>query len=145
MAFKANKVITGSKGQLYIDGILWADVKSVEAISTINRESVQMAGSYDEDSKVTSISSEGSFVIHKVYSREIDFINAFKKGIDKRFSLYVVLDDPDAYGRESTRIDNCWLNEITVAQFEVGAMLEREFPFGYTLDSVDQQESIAVQ
>lgn len=145
MALAGNKQITGSFGQLFLDGTLMADVSSIEAKSTINRETVQMAGSLDEDSKITSISSEGSFVVKKVYSREIDFINAFKEGRDKRFSLYVVLDDPDAFGRESTRIDNCWLNEVTVAQFELGAVLEREFPFGYTLGSVEQQESIPNQ
>ena len=139
------RLVSGTKCHLYVDGNLWAEVKSYEAKTTINRETVQMAGSYDEDSKITSYSSEGSIVVNKVFGRESDFINAFKQGIDKRFQLFSVKDDPDAYGRESTRLTNCWLNEITVDQWEVGTILEREFPFGYTLEDVELPEIIPVQ
>lgn len=136
------KVISGSKGSIYIDGRLWAEVKSIESKATINRETVQMANSYDEDTKMMSIACEGSFVVHKVYSREREFIEALINGIDKRFQLFVTLDDKDAFGRESVRLDNCWLNEITIAQFEVGTILEREFPFGHTISGVGYEESI---
>ena len=136
------RVISGSKGSIWIDGELWAEVKSIESKATINRETVQMANSYDEDTKMMSIACEGSFVIHKVYSREKAFIEALKNGIDKRFQLFVTLDDKDAFGRESIKLDNCWLNEITIAQFEVGTILEREFPFGHTMSGVGIEESI---
>lgn len=136
------RVISGSKGSIWIDGEKWAEVKSIESKATINRETVQMANSYDEDTKMMSIACEGSFVIHKVYSREKAFIEALKNGIDKRFQLFVTLDDKDAFGRESIKLDNCWLNEITIAQFEVGTILEREFPFGHTMSGVGIEESI---
>jgi len=138
------RVISGSKGQLWMNGNLWAEVKSVESKATINRETIQMAGSYDEDSKITSIACEGSIVINKIYSREQEFINEFKEGKDNRFQLFVTLDDPDAYGRESVQMDNCWFNEITIAQFEVGTVLEREFPFGHTFSDIKYPEFIPV-
>lgn len=134
--------IAGSKGQLWMNGNLWAETKSVESKATINRETIQMAGSYDEDSKITSISCEGSIVINKIFSREQEFIEEFKNGKDVRFQLFVTLDDPDAYGRESVQLDNCWFNEITVAQFEVGTVLEREFPFGHTYSDIKFPEYI---
>lgn len=139
---RGNRVISGSKGFIWIDGQKWAEVKSVESKASINREDVQMAGDYGVDTKMMSITCEGSFIIHKVYSRERAFIEAFKNGQDKRFQLFVTLDDPDAYGRESVRIDNCYLTEITIAQFEAGTILEREFPFGHRIDDVNYEESI---
>lgn len=139
---RGNKVISGSKGSLWLDGKLMAEVKSIESVATINRETVQMAGKNDEDSKITSIACEGSFVMHKVYSTEKEFVDSFKSGIDKRFQLFVTLDDPDSYGRESVQLDNCWLNEITIAQFEVGSILEREFPFGHTFSDIKYSEVI---
>lgn len=142
---KGKNVISGSKGKLWLNGKLLAEVISVESKVTINREAVMMAGSYDEDSKITSMSCEGSFVLHKVYSTEKDFIESFQKGEDVRFQLYVTLDDPDAFGRESVQLDNCFLNEITIAQFESGSILEREYPFGHTLSDVKYSETIAAR
>lgn len=138
------RVVSGSMGQLWLNGNLLAEVKSIETKATINRETVQMAGSYDEDSKITSIACEGTFTVNKVYTREKDFVDDFKNAVDKRFQLFVTLNDPDAYGRESVQLDNCWLNELTIAQFEAGSLLEREFPFGHTFSDVTYPESIEV-
>lgn len=136
------KVITGAMGKLWYNGNLLAEVKKVETKAKFNRDKVQMAGSYDEDSKVTSVSCEGSFVINKVYSREADFIKTFQSGVDTRFQLYITLDDPDSYGRESIQLDNCWFTELTIAEFEVGKVLEREFPFGHTFSDIKFPETI---
>ena len=139
------RVISGSKANMWLNGRLYAEVKSVESKASINRETVQMANSYDEDSKMTSIGCEGSFVVNKVYSTEREFVEELQKGNDTRFQLYVTLNDPDSFGRESVQLDNCWLNEITIAQFEVGTILEREFPFGHTFSDVKYAESITPQ
>lgn len=139
------KVISGSMGKLWLNSKLIAEVKSIESKATINRETVLQGGSYDEDSKITSVSCAGSFVIHKVFTREAEFINALKKGVDTRFTLFVTLDDPQAYGKETVKLDNCWFTELTVAQFEVGSILEREFPFGHTLSGIDNAEGISVR
>jgi len=139
------KIISGSKANMWLNGKLMAEVKSVESKASINRETIQMAGSYDEDSKITSIGCEGSFVVNKVYTTEKDFVESFQKGVDTRFQLYVTLNDPDSFGRESTQLDNCWLNEVTIAQFEVGSILQREFPFGHTFSDIKYAESITAQ
>lgn len=144
-AIQGQKVISGSKANMWLNGKLVAEVKSVESKATINRETVQMAGSYDEDSKITSIACEGSFVVNKIFTSEKEFVEGFQKGIDTRFQLFVTLNDPDSFGRESTQLDNCWLNEVTIAQFEVGTLLEREFPFGHTFSDIKYPESIAVR
>lgn len=136
------RVISGGSGQLWLNGQLYAEAKSIESKATINRETVQMAGSFDEDSKITSVSCEGSFILNKVFTREKDFIEAMQNGKDTRFQLYVTLDDKDAYGRESVQLDNCWFTEITIAQFEVGSILEREFPFGHTFSDIKYPEFI---
>lgn len=136
------RVISGSKGQLWLNGDLLAEVKSIESKATINRDTVMMGGSYDEDSKVTSIGCEGSLVINKVFTREREFVEKLQQGKDERFQLFVTLDDPDAYGRETVQLENCWFNEVTIAQFEVGTILEREFPFGHTFSDIKYPESI---
>lgn len=136
------RVVSGSKGILCLNGLRYAEVKSVESKASINRDTVQMGGDYDEDSKITSISCEGSFVIHKVFTREKEFVEALQKGDDPRFQLFVDLDDPQSYGKETIQIDNCWFNEITLIQFEVGSILEREFPFGHTFSTANYLNSI---
>lgn len=142
------RVINGSFGQLWWDGDLVFEVSSYNAEVTANREKVQFAGSLDEDSKITSLTGEGSFKIKKVFSRGINkLLNAWKAGQDPRSQLIGKLADKDTKGRASERsvIDNVWFNKLTLMEFENGKLLEREFPFGFTPSDADFPDTIPVQ
>lgn len=59
--------ISGTWGKLWWDGTLIAEVLSFEAKVTANREEIQFGMS--KDSKITSLSGEGTVKLGKVYSR----------------------------------------------------------------------------
>lgn len=140
--------INGSFGQIWWDGELVFELSSFNAEITANRDKVQMAGSLDEDSKITSLSGEGSMKIKKVFSRGIKrLLNAWKAGEDPRSQLVGKLADPDTKGKASERvvINNVWFTKLTLMDFEAGKLLEQEFPFGFTPGDVDFPDTIPIQ
>lgn len=143
-----NRVINGAFGQLWWDGDLVFEVSSFNAKITANREKVQMAGTLDEDSKITSLTGAGTFKVKKVFSRGLaSLLASWKAGEDPRSLLAGKLKDPDTLngGAERVTIDNVWFNELTLMDFEGGKVGEQEYPFGFTPSDVDYPDTIPVQ
>lgn len=137
--------LNGKHAKLWWDGELIFEVENFETKAVANREEVSMIGSMDVDSKVMSITGEGSMTLKHVYSRGVrKLLDAWKKGIDPRSTLTGLKDDPDAVGGQKERItiNNVWFNEVTLLSFESGALGTREYPFGFTVSDVDIQETI---
>lgn len=140
-----NRIINGTFGTIWFDGEEVFEIESFEAKVTFEREGVTFAGSLDEDSKITGQSGEGSFVVKRVFSRGLaKFIQMTKDGKDVRSQLIGKLKDPDTLGGQAERvsINNVWFNEFTLMEFEMGANLETEFPFGFTPSSVELIDEI---
>lgn len=144
---QGTRVINGTYGKLWWDGLLVFEVKSFESKVTAKREPVTMAGSMGEDTKLVGTSGKGSFVVNKVYSRGTKaMLAAWKAGQDVRPMLKVQLADPDTKdgGRESATLANTWFDELTLAQFETGKVLERTYSFGFNPDDVVINDEIPV-
>nr|WP_303815414.1 phage tail tube protein [Selenomonas ruminantium] len=98
-----------------------------------DREDVLIGNS--KDSKIVSLTGEGSFTIKSVINRNINkYLEEWKNGHDPRANLVGLIDDPDAVDEQKERcsIDNVWFNELTLMNFEKGQVVEKEFPFGFT-------------
>ncbi|EGT4836528.1 TPA: phage tail tube protein [Clostridioides difficile] len=141
-----SRQISGTWGKLWLDGSLIAEVLSFEAKVTANREEVQYGMS--KDSKITSLSGEGTIKLGKVYSRgKKKLLEAWKNGEDPRSTITSKLKDPGTLGKQSeaTTINNVWFNELALAQFEKGGKIEEELSFGFTpndADVIDEIEEI---
>lgn len=141
---QGRNVLNGKNAKLYWDGELVLEVETFESKVVANREEVPMIGNMDIDSKLISLTGEGNLTVKKVFSRGMKkLLDAWKKGRDPRSTLSGLLDDPDAIGgqKERVTISNVWFNELTLMQFEAG-QLKRNYPFGFTVSSVDIQEEI---
>lgn len=139
--------IMGNHATLWWDDEEVFEVESFEAKVTIDRESVTFVGSLDEDSKIKGMKGEGKFKIKHVYNRGLrKLLEAFKKGEDVRSKLITKLQDPDTKGGQAERIaiNNCWFNELTLGEFEIGKKLEREFSFGFTVGSAEIIDEITM-
>lgn len=137
--------VNGRLGSVWWDGEQLFDVEEFEAKAKINRENVDMIGTLDVDSKITSIEGEGTLKLKKVYSRGIKkVLDAYKKGKDVRSQLIGKLADPDAYGTERVVIGNVWFNEVTIMQIKKEILTE-DLPFGFTISSVSYPDLINAQ
>ena len=119
------------------------EIAKFEAKVTADREDVLIGNS--KDSKITSLTGEGSFTIKSVINRNINrYLEEWKNGHDPRATLVGLIDDPDAVEGQKERciLDNVWFNELLLMSFEKGQVVEKEFPFGFTPEDASFVETV---
>ena len=128
----AKRVISGTWGEVWLDGEYVAEAYKHQAKLGFTREKVAMAGKLIPGQKLTSIEPTGSMGMHKVNSRMAIKISAeIKAGRDPRFTFISKLDDPDAYGAERIAYSGVAFDDLTLADWEVGVLGKIECPFTY--------------
>ena len=138
---RGNKTLSGTWGELWINGEKIFEFSKIEMKVTANREDVQLG--IDVDSKITGLKGEGSYTVKKVYTRAKEILENWKKGMDVRAEVIAKLADPDAVGGQIERwaCDNVWHNELPVVNWEKGGIVEEETSIGFTpsdLQNLDQ-------
>ena len=133
MALDTRKVINGTHGSLWINDQEISEVKSFQVKAEFQKEEVKIAGQMATDTKYMGYSVKGSLSLHKVNSRMIRFIsNSIKAGKEPRFTLIGKLADPDADGVERIVVKNVSFDDLTLMDWEVGAIGQSEHPFTAT-------------
>ena len=133
MALDTRKVINGTHGSLWINDQEVSEVKSFQVKAEFQKEEVKIAGQMATDTKYMGYSVKGSLSLHKVNSRMIRFIsNSIKAGKEPRFTLIGKLADPDADGVERIVVKNVSFDDLTLMDWEVGAIGQSEHPFTAT-------------
>lgn len=126
------RVLNGAYGVLRIDNVDVAEVTAVSVDLTFDREDVQWG--LGKDSKVTSVTGEGTLTLDKVFSRFTKQFEEIKKGKDVRFDLYLKEADPDSVNGqiETFSITGAWLNSFGLG-FEKQTKGSREYSFGFNV------------
>ena len=132
MSIRGNKVLSGTWGEIWVDGVPIIEFKKIEAKVSANREEVQMG--IDIDSKMTGLKGEISITINKTYSNYNDVMKHYVQGKDVRSPVIAKLADPDAVDAQQERwsFDNVWWNDIPLFVAEKGALIEEELTGGFT-------------
>lgn len=141
--YRGRRRWNGNHGKLWWDGKLIFEISQFEAKVTADRDDVIIGNS--KDSKVVSLTGEGSFTVKKVINRNVSYLlEEWKAGRDPRCTLVGLLEDPDMVDAQKERvaIDNVWFNEITLMAFEKGAVVEQEYPFGFTPEDAEFVEQV---
>lgn len=137
----ASRVMSGTWGQIWVDGELWAEISAFQAKLSYTKEDQQFAGQMAVDTKITNVKGTGSVTIKKVYTRTGGNSDAVMQGIDVRHTIIGKLADPSAYGAERVALKNVSFDEDTLMDFRVGSTQEISLPFTFTerewLDRVD--------
>lgn len=130
---RATRVISGTWGELWLDGDKVAECYGFQAKVAFNKEDIAMCGRMSTDKKVTSITCTGSLRMHKVTSRMARAIGEnIRNGRDVRFTLVSKLKDPDAYGAERVALKNVSFDDLTLADWEAKSVGRVEAPFSFT-------------
>ena len=133
MAIDERKIINGTHGTVFLDGEEVAEVKAFQAKLEFQKEEVKIAGKMATGTKYMGYSGKGSLALHKVNSRMIKAIgNQIKEGKEPRFTVIGKLADPDSDGVERIAINNVSFDDLTLFDFEVGALGQAECPFTFT-------------
>lgn len=139
MATVQNKIIRGSFGRLWINGLQVAQVKSFELKATLNYEEVDVNGDLAKKQRYTGYSLAGTMVCHKINSYNTTLVNSgIKDGQLPEIKFVATLADPDSEGSESIEVYDVTFDEITLMHFENASVEEESIPFkagGYDLIS----------
>ncbi|WP_028547038.1 phage tail tube protein [Paenibacillus taiwanensis] len=132
-AFHGEKVMSGTFGEVWLDGKLVAEALSMEAKIEIEKEDVPLAGKFATDSKFMGYKGSGTLKMHKANSRMITLLSdQIKKGINPRFMIMSKLKDPAADGGEVITIKDACFNDLSLVNWELKKKGEIEAPFTFT-------------
>lgn len=93
MAMLDQRVISGTWGEVWVDGELWAELSGFQAKFAFNKTDVNQCGEMAVGSKVTSIKGTGSISVNKVFTRNVSRADELMKGRDIRATIVGKLAD----------------------------------------------------
>jgi hypothetical protein len=129
---KQNRILTGSSGNVWMNGKLLAQVKSVEAKITGNFEDVEVVGDYATHYAYAGWSGEGTVVLQKIDSTVLTLLaDAYKAGKMPEVKIVTKLKDQDTGKSERAAISEISFTEFMLAKFEKKALIEEELPFKF--------------
>ncbi len=129
---KTNQIIRGTFGRVWIDGELFANVKSFEAKLTLNYEEVDLSNDLGKHQRYMGYTGEGTMVLHKVNSKILaKLTKGIKSGELPEISIVGKLEDPTALGAERISFTEVTIDEVTAMKFENAAIGEEEVPFKF--------------
>lgn len=138
-----NRIISGTHGKVFIDGVCIAECSACQAKITANKDTVQMAGNMMQDTKVSSVKGTGSLTLYKVFSRFAEYAKSILEGKDLRATIISAVEDPDAYGFERVMLLDVSFDEYALQNWETGKAQSDTVPF--TFGGYQNVDTIAVR
>ena len=132
MSIPASRVISGTWGQVWVNGDLWAELSGFQAKLNYNKSEIAMCGVMATDAKITNVKGTGSITVHKVYSRNAGLSDTILEGHDVRATIMAKLADPDAFGYERVALYTVSFDDETIMDFQAGKPGETTHPFTFT-------------
>ena len=138
---KANEVINGTWGEVWINDELVDEIKAFQAKYEFDKEEVNIAGDMFTHYKVIGYNGSGSMTLNKTNSRMIKMLIEYvKEGLEPEITIVGKLADPGNEGSERISLSEVSFDDLTLFDFEVKALGEVECPFTFTecavLDSI---------
>ena len=134
---KANEVINGTWGEVWINDELVDEIKAFQAKYEFDKEEVNIAGDMFTHYKVIGYNGSGSMTLNKTNSRMIKMLIEYvKEGLEPEITIVGKLADHGNEGSERISLSEVSFDDLTLFDFEVKALGEVECPFTFTECSV---------
>lgn len=126
-----NQILRGQFGKVWIDGELYANVKSFEAKISLKYEAVDINGEMGVHQRLVGFEGAGTLVLHKIDSRVAQKIaGKIKNGSVPDIKIVSKLTDPDVNGAERIELTGVTLDELAHG-FENKKVQEESYPFKF--------------
>ena len=126
-----NQILRGQFGKVWIDGELYANVKSFEAKISLKYEAVDINGEMGLHKWLFVFDGAGRFVLQKIDSRVAKNIAGnIKNGSVPDIKIVSKLTDPDVNGAERIELTGVTLDELAHS-FENKKVQEESYPFKF--------------
>lgn len=128
-----NRVLTGSTGNVWVNGQLLATLKGIELKVTGNFEEQNFCGDFATHSRYTGWNGEGSVKFGKVDSTVIKLVaDGYKTGNMPEIKIITKLTDKATGKSERAAVSNIVLTEFFLAKFEAKALIDEEVPLKFS-------------
>lgn len=127
----AKRVISGSWGEVWLDGRKVAECSAFQAKVARNKEKLNFCGKFMSDTKATSADGTGSMTIYHVDSAHLMEESGIQNGVDRRYTLVAKLRDPDSWGAERVAVYGVSFDDMTLADWKAATTgsITRAFTF----------------
>ena len=141
---QANRTLSGSFAQVWVDGALIAELDAITVSVKMQRKAVQIG--MDVDSKITGYSGSGTMRLKQVYTRFYEVLEQARKGLDKRCTITTALKDPDAAGAQEERyaIGGVAFTELPFMNYKMGEVNQQKLPFRFRPSDLQCLDAIGV-
>lgn len=132
-AFNAQQVMSGTQGEVWIDGEYMAEVTAFNAKITLTKEEVNQVKKTFKQYKITGAEGKGKIKMNHVESFFIKkCAENIKVGRQTVCTIMSKLDDPDAVGTEQIIIRDATFDSLTLVDWEAKKLVEDEYDFTFT-------------
>ncbi len=128
----AKRVISGTYGEVWVDGEKIAECTACQGKVSKNKETINLCGQFMTDTKATSGSGTGSLTLYHVDSGFLQRSRDVQDGVDRRFTIVSKLRDPDSYGAERVAFYNVSLDDVTLADWQAASVGTVTAPFTFS-------------
>lgn len=142
-SFDAQKVMSGTHGEVWIDDLYMAQVTGFKAEVNLIKEEVNQVKRMGKQYKVTGWEGKGNVKMNHMSSFFINLMaDNIKNAHQTVVTIMVKLDDPDAIGSERIVIRDATFDKLTLMDWQAKKMTEDDYDFTFTdfeiLDSADE-------
>ena len=139
---KVNRILTGSGGNVWLQGKLLSQVRAIELKVTGDFEDINFCGDTATHSKYNGWTGEGTLTMYKIDSTVLKLIaDAYLTGDMPDIKIVTKLTDKSTGKSERVAISGITITEFTLVQFEAKANVEEELPLKFSkyeiLDTID--------
>lgn len=139
----AQRVVSGTFGEVWLDGEAIAECYGCQAKVQINSEAITLTGQFMEDYKSMNGKGTGSLSLYKVDSGMIQRMQGILKGRIPVFTVVSKLADPDAAGAERVALYGVQFTDLTLLDWQRAAVGKVTAPF--TFRSFELLDAIPVE
>lgn len=140
--FNASQVMSGTQGEIWIDGKYMAEVTAFKAEIKLIKEEVNQVKKMFKQYKVTGCEGTGNVKMNHVSSYFMNLLaENIKKARQTAVTIVVKLDDPDAIGAERISITDATFDKLTLMDWEAKKLTSDDYDFTFTeFDILDTAE-----
>ena len=142
-SFEAQKVMSGTHGEVWIDDLYMAQVTGFKAEVNLIKEEVNQVKKMGKQYKVSGWEGKGNVKMNHMSSFFINLMaDNIKNAHQTVVTIMVKLDDPDAIGAERVVIRDATFDKLTLMNWQAKKLTEDDYDFTFTdfeiLDSADE-------
>lgn len=128
-----NRILTGSNGNVWVNGKLLSQLKSIELKITGNFEEVNFCGDNSTYNRYTGFNGEGTITMQKIDSTVLSLVaEAYQTGIMPDIKIITKLTDKATGKSERVAVSDVVITEFMLAKFEAKGLLEEEMPLKFS-------------